>query len=66
MMNLRSVGALLAISTVLACATATSDGTVPGLPSMTAGSDSGGSGSAGLEEVAGAPAAGAPQQAGAP
>ncbi len=29
MMNLRSVGALLAISSALSCATATSDGTVP-------------------------------------
>ena len=63
MMNLRSVGGLLAISTVLSCATAINDGTVPGPQTLTAGSDSGGG--AGLDEEGGAPAGGAPQ-AGAP
>jgi hypothetical protein len=63
MMNLRSVGALLAISAALSCATAINqDAGVE--PSPMAGSDSGGG--AGLAEEGGAPAGGAPQQAGAP
>jgi len=61
-MNLRSVGALLAISTALSCATAIDNDVPPG-PSQAAGSDSGGS--AGLEEAGGESAGGAPQ-AGAP
>ena len=64
MMNLRSVAALLSISSLLACATAINDDG-SGLGSlMAAGSDSGGSGSV---EEGGAPAAGgAPARAGAP
>ena len=61
-MNLRSVGALLAISTALSCATAINNDVPPG-PSATAGFDSGGG--AGLEEAGGESAGGAPQ-AGAP
>jgi hypothetical protein len=62
MMNLRSVGALLAISAALSCATAINQ--EAGVdPSPMAGSDSGGG--AGLAEEGGAPAGGAPQ-AGAP
>jgi len=61
-MNLRSVGALLAISAALSCATAINQ--EAGLePLPMAGSDSGGG--AGLGEEGGAPAGGAPQ-AGAP
>ena len=64
-MNLRSVGALLAISAAFSCATASYDGTIPPPSTPGAGSESGGG--AGLEEAGGAPEAGAPQQqAGAP
>ena len=59
MMNLRSVGALVAMTAALSCATATNDGTVPGPAEFVSGSDSGGGG-AGLGELGGAPAAGAP------
>lgn len=62
MMNLRSAGALLAISAALSCATAVNNDVPPG-PSAMAGSDSGGG--AGLEEAGGESAGGAPQ-AGAP
>ncbi|MEI9939498.1 MAG: hypothetical protein WDO69_19945 [Pseudomonadota bacterium] len=58
MMNLRSVGALLAISTALSCATAINDEAGGSGPPAGAGSDSGGS--AGLPEEGGAPAGGAP------
>jgi len=65
-MNLRSVGALLAISAALSCATAINDdGAATGeyMPPV-AGSDAGGS--AGLGDEGGAPTAGAAPQAGAP
>jgi endoglucanase len=63
MTNLRSVGALLAISAVLSCATAINqEGGSDAYP--TAGSDSGGSG--GMVEEGGAPAGGSPQAAGGP
>ncbi|HEY0464251.1 MAG TPA: hypothetical protein VGC79_08585 [Polyangiaceae bacterium] len=65
MMNLRSVGALLAISAVLSCATAINDGTVPGPPTATAGSGSDSGGGPG-DEGGGPAAGGAPQEAGAP
>ena len=71
MMNLRSVGALLAISTVLACATATYDDAVPESPGPGAGAGADNGGGSGLVEEGGAPAGGAPAggaapQAGAP
>ncbi|HYQ03270.1 MAG TPA: hypothetical protein VER96_31565, partial [Polyangiaceae bacterium] len=66
MKNLRSVGGLLAISALLSCATAITDGTVPGpnTPPDGAGSDAGGS--AGLGDPGGSPATGgsAPQTGG--
>jgi hypothetical protein len=66
MKNLRSVGALLAICGAFSCATAISDGTVPGpnTPPEGGGSDAGGS--AGLGEEGGSPATGgsAPQTGG--
>ena len=64
-MNLRSVGALLAISAALSCATAINDnGATGGYTPPLAGSDAGGG--AGLGDEGGAPTAGAAPQAGAP
>ena len=65
MTNLRSVGALLAISALLSCATAINDGTVPGPPTASAGTASESGGAPG--EEGGAPAAGGTvEQAGQP
>lgn len=68
MKNLRSVGALMAICGAFSCATAISDGTVPGpnTPPDGAGSDAGGS--AGLGEEGGSPSTGgsSPQTGGMP